>query len=838
MGIKITKGFKRSSFLFMSLGFIIVGSLGLYALIKTEMETKLNADALIDLTEIKNQISSELFYLQKYSGNIARKRKVNHQMFKADLKKRHLRLKESASHLWSNESAGFLGSLKVSTLFFSNEWLLDENLNHLLKINKTITGHFDNKSWDELGPVFSAHEAHSIKTLDRLRPIIKALKKNREYLNLVKNIILSVVSFMFVAILGAVYFSIYRPWKKSYLELEVEKGRLQEILRESEIRGNTFSWEVNYQTKETKRSNHLSGIFEIREESESFFLYDEVSLFSEGFQEHFMKAVDRCASKGDILDIEISLQTKNKKNYWLHYYARRREVGKEIFISGTVRDITYQKLAEQRFELLFESIKTPCLIFGEGEIRSLNQAAIRFFGLTEMGQLDKLHPAILFPLYQMDGNSSLEKLRNTVNDLKVGKVITGDWSFQTNHGQDMVGNSTFMSIPFPEIDLHLMVITDDSQKIEYERRLVDANRRALHARRLKLEYVTKMGIILQDLSDIVKEEVIVHEKTDIGHFEKVKLIQDEINGLWDDNLNQSMDEGANIVLTNLHELMKSLERRWKSIAVETNNSFQLTYNKDAESFFWLDSSKLRLALMALVEGALKVGCEENIELIVETNFIGGRHGKVNFSLKHSNHTWPGDEWKKLIVTQKDRLDSQVRKPLSLANFFNIIEILQGEIFFEKTELTSIVGFQCYVERAVGLSQEDMKKGSQVLNDEKGPNFTLSASDIWSHFGGDWDIIETTIKDFIDYYPVALADMIYYLRMKNSEELVNISTDLYGVLSHFPFFNSIERIIRIQKFSHYLKFDKLEDEIEALSYDLSSFSRALQEFLPDEKNNAA
>lgn len=150
----------------------------------------------------------------------------------------------------------------------------------------------------------------------------------------------------------------------------------------------------------------------------------------------------------------------------------------------------------------------------------------------------------------------------------------------------------------------------------------------------------------------------------------------------------------------------------------------------------------------------------------------------------------------------------------------------------------MVGFQCYVERAVGLSQEDMIKGSQQLGDEKNYNFTLSASDIWSHFGGDWDIIETTIKDFVDYYPVALADMLYYLRMKNSEELVNVATDLYGALSHFPFFNSIERIIRIQKYSHYLKFDKVEEEIEALSYDLSSFSRALQEFLPDEQNAAS
>lgn len=815
-----------------------IGLVGLFYLVQAEFEAKSNADALINLAEVKYQISSEQFFLQKYRVDILRKKKLNHEMFKDSLKKRYVLLQKRANELWQNPSEGSLGSLKVTSLFFSNQWRLDESLNHLIKINKTLLSKFDKLSRDNRINLFNEQDFQSTHALDKLTPITKILIKNREYLSSIKVIIISIISGLFISLLGVFFFVIYRPWRNSYSELEMEKSLLQEVLSESEIRGNTFSWEVNYQTKETKRSNHLSGIFEIEEESETFFLYDEVSLFSDNSQDIFMKAVDNCALKGDIVDIEIGLQTKNKKKYWLHYYARRREVGKEIFISGTVRDISHQKLAEKRFEVLFESIRAPCLIFGEGQIRSLNQSALNFFGLSEFGQLDKLHPAILFPLYQMDGTSSLEKLRNSIEEIKTGKILDGDWSFQTNHGRDMVGTTTLMNIPFPEVDLHLMVITDDSQKIEFERRLVDANRRALHARRLKLEYVTKMGIILQDLTEVVKEEVVVHEKTDLGHLEKITTIQEELSSLWDDNLNQSMDEGANIILTNLHDLMKSLEKRWKGIAAETGGSFQLTYNKDSESFYWLDSSKLRLALMALVEGALKLGKDENIELVIDSSFSRGRHGKLNFSLKHSNSAWPGEEWRKLIVSQKDRRDTQVRKPLSLANFFNMIEILQGEVFFEKSEASSIVGFQCYVERAVGLSQEDMIKGSQQIDDEKSYNFTLSASDIWSHFGGDWDIIETTIKDFIDYYPVALADMLYYLRMKNSEELVNVATDLYGALSHFPFFNSIERIIRIQKFSQYLKFDKVEEEIEALSYDLSSFSRALQEFLPDEQKAAS
>jgi hypothetical protein len=161
------------------------------------------------------------------------------------------------------------------------------------------------------------------------------------------------------------------------------------------------------------------------------------------------------------------------------------------------------------------------------------------------------------------------------------------------------------------------------------------------------------------------------------------------------------------------------------------------------------------------------------------------------------------------------------KPLSLAIFFNIIEILQGETFIERNGDDSLVGFEFSVERAIGLTSDDIQRTYQGYGEGQ-QSFTISASDIWSHFGGDWDVIENTIKDFLDYYPMAIADLLYYLRAKNSDGLVNTATDLYGVLSHFPFFNSIERIIRIQKYSRYLKFEHVEDEIEALSYDLNLF----------------
>lgn len=834
MNQNLKKSVRRSAFLFISFGFLLIGSLGLTCLIQSQSEERLNQQALVIVGELEKNLVESLVQLkdqenQKMSRFQRDKWIKNTEAFKAKIEQ-----------LVGLPSQGHMGSEKIANLYYSSRWSLDESIQHHLKLQLSLEKKLKAKKEAQFKLLKKDLMSGTPKVLDLFKPFKQQLKNNLVYLIQVENIILGVVASLFALLLMTVYFVIYSPWKRSYRELELEKGTLQEVLKESELRGNTFSWELNYQTKETNRSNYLSGIYELEEENDVFYLYDEVALLTPEHQERFMMAIDSCALKGEVMDIQVSMQTRNKKVYWFHYYAKRVEQDKKVYVKGTVRDISQHKLAEERFEKIFSAHETPCLIFGEGQIRSMNEAALQFMGVDDVSHLDKLHPAILFPLYQMDGNSSLDKLKKVLDEVRSGKTSTEDWTFQTYTKRDIVCRTTIVNLPYPESELFLMIVTDNSQRVSFERRLVDANRRALHARRLKLEYVTQVGIILQDTLEVLKEQIRSNDSVDLGHHEKLVTIENQLQALWKDNLSESFDEGSHIMLTNLEELLRSFEARWNSLATETGNEFHLVFPPENERFFWLDSSKLRLALLSLVEGALSHSKGSKIELSLESKFSGGRNGKLNITLKNTNLEWPGKEWRKLVVNNNRGSELQKREPLSLANFFNIIEILQGEIFFDKGEFESIVGFQFHVERAVGISEEEVRlsvKNSKMVS-KNTSQLNISASDIWSHFGGDWDIIENTIKDFLDYYPTAVADMLYFLRVKNSEGLADTAADLYGVLSHFPFFKPIERVVLIQKYSRFLKFDKVEEEIEALSYDLTLFSRALQEFLPDDKPIAA
>ena len=822
-----------SSFILTVASFIACVSVGLFTTYKSDLELSLNNDALIRAERIATLIVEHQHLVQKYFTEASSKSNETSRGVKHVMAEKVLELEKEINLIRQNEAKGWLGSESVKNIYFNDEWRVDENLNHFFTLARKINKKMGLASRRNIQPFVFAFEKQGNRTRNVLKPLRTNILKNREYLNLVNNIVIYSINFLFLTLLGAVYFLIYSPWKKDYYTLERERARLQEVLEESEIRGNTFSWELNYNTKETKRSNQLSGIFEV-DPGESFYLYDELSLFSGESQDEFNKALEDSVLKNEVFDIEVSLSTKNKKKHWLHYYAKAKKEGNDIIFTGTVRDITVRKLAEERFSLLFESLTNPVLLFGEGQIRTMNPSAVKFFGVENSDKLNKLHPAILFPLYQLDGRSSLEKLNASLSELKSGKALQEDWSFQTSSNGDVVAKVKLLNVAFPEVDLHLMLITDESHRYEFERRLVDANRRALHSRRLKLEYVTHMGVLVQELFDVVKDEIHERKVADFGQHNKLESIQSKLEILWDENINQSLDGATSIVLTDFNELFSSLDSRWRSIAKAHEHNFKITKNQVEERYYWTDSSKLKVALISLVESALGSGNKFDIDFQIATENLGPRQVQMTFSLHTNNPDWPGDDWKRLTIEVNNTL-LKGKEWLSLRGFLNIIELLQGEVFLDEFAGGQTIGFTCMMEKVIGT--EKILKSSASSKSLSPEEFgKITSADIWSHFGGDWDIIEATIKDFIDYYPSALADLHYFVQEKNSEEIFNVASDLYGVLSHFPFFRSIERIILIQKYSQYLKFDKVEVEVENLSKELSYFSSSLMNFLPENKKS--
>lgn len=833
----------RTPFLLITSGFVMVGFIGLFFLVQVQKSLD-----YVSLTEVR----VEKFYRNTLSlGRVIEG--IGTKSGEVDAKD-YLGEVQSLSQSYHND----LDSLRLEKkqLLFNQKFfvnlLYDKRFNyseiftHLGKIQKAIIHDLKKFGYLKRPSLKQEFNFHLTKVLDSSTPLVRKITQNRAELQGLRSKILWGTCLSFSVLLMMVFFFVYIPWKRDYQYLEQERSRLQGVIKESEIRGNTFSWEVNYATKLTKRSNFLSGIFELENDSPVIPLVDEVKMFSQECQKKFLAAFDNCVSKGEILDVQVDMVTKNKKRYWLHYYAKRKDNIAEPLIVGTVRDITQQKLAEKRFRTLFENLQVPALIFGEGQIKSINDAALTFFGVNDSVDYDKLHPAILFPLYQLDGRSSLEKLKTSLGETKEGKTLQQDWLFQVNNGREVAGLVSLFNIPFPEVDLHMMVIHDDSKRFEFERRLVDMSRKALHARRSKLEYVTQVGIILDELVDLVNAEITHREQVELGHVEKLNAIKKQLEYLWGENINQGLREGSHSILTDMNGLISGLNKRWNRVALQGLNEVIVDVGDGVDQYLWLDSLKLKLALNNLVHSAITYKDKSKIVIKVNSTFSDTRHGSLSFLVMTDAKGWIQSDWTILnhvdnkpvkgldTLTPKESVEYAVKSQKS-SNFISLVELLQGEVFFDQNEEMVGIGFSCSVERVIGVSPEKLAKISSQ-GDEK--ENMISPSDIWSHFGGDWDIIENTTRDFFEYYPIAIADMYYYLKEKDGEKLEAVATDFYGVITHFPFFTAIERVVRIQKYSRYLRFDKVEFEIEALSHEISVFHRALQEFLPQHKSKMA
>jgi hypothetical protein len=339
-------------------------------------------------------------------------------------------------------------------------------------------------------------------------------------------------------------------------------------------------------------------------------------------------------------------------------------------------------------------------------------------------------------------------------------------------------------------------------------------------------------VVIQNLSEVVEDEMKQIEVVDIGQSQKLNEVKEKLKSLWEENIDNNLEDGNNIVLTDLKTLADSMLNRWNSMAKENAIEFRLNYQEFNQNYFWIDGQKLKLAMIALVESSLKESPGNTVSVDINFKVKAPRQCLLDVVVYNTDPNWPGEDWKKLsFSTNASRGKDQHH--LSLRKFLNVVELLQGEVYFDHhADRGNSVGFKCYVEMAIG-DLNDFKNKAQV--DSTNDSIRFSSADIWSHFGGDWDVIENTIKDFVDYYPVVLADLYYHLENKDSNELYNSASDLYGVLTYFPFFSALERLVLIQKYSQYMKFEKIEKVLNDLSNDLIKFEKALSNFIPEEKS---
>ena len=719
----------------------------------------------------------------------------------------------------NNNSRSLFGEKSTSQVFMDPNWRLDENILHIIKAaasyskkpNKTI-----------LPDIISARDQSMILT----EPVITNLKSRiRNLKSWVKaGILISILGF--TTIFTMMYRFFYLPWKEEFSELTLERKRLELLVDKAEAKGETFFWEMDVTTKEVTRSKYLSGLLEIDiDEVGTEYLYDEVALFDDQFKENFTNIIQKCIEKKGSFEIDISLTTKNKKHHWLSYHGEFVHGVKGDKVVATIQDISALKLAEKRFQSIFNSEKRPYIIIGESEIWDCNEAAIKILGYENREDLLKLHPAVLSPMYQVDGSSSFVKLKETTKEVNNSAVGYQEWVFRKADGSEYQSDLEILPLKFEDRDLFLLSMSENADRKDFERRLVQANRKAMEARREKMETLNEVALKIHQAA-----KALDGVKSGKSSLEK---IQHNLFLLWSDlGLNRTESDNTSLIF-NLYKEIEEWKNYFEVEAKDKGITFRFQKDKESEKSYWGDFNKIVNVLRTIIENIIDTtnGNEINLTLSSEVHSPGKR--QYYFIVQDFGDAISQNDFENLLNNENGKYKKaledveNLQADLKLSVSEGVGSTFSFSIVLEEVIHQSISGNHLYL---VDSSGEHIDNGQTAKE-------SFSVTDIWSHFGGDWGTIQTVISDFVEYYPGCVEEMKKSIRENNGDKLELEASSLYGVLTYFPFHKSLERTISLQKMGEYANFDGASAQVMLLEEDLKDLENALKGFIPKQKSAA-
>jgi len=156
-------------------------------------------------------------------------------------------------------------------------------------------------------------------------------------------------------------------------------------------------------------------------------------------QEHLKKVLEGKSSR----DNQYLLKKKDGQTYWgaINAAPITNKNGLTVGMIGVVRDITYQKHAEEelrqneiRYRLLFETAHDSIFLMDEDVFIDCNPKTLATFGCTKKDIIGK-SPQLFSPPVQPDGSDSTLSARKKIQAALRGQNQIFDWKHQRLDGQ-------------------------------------------------------------------------------------------------------------------------------------------------------------------------------------------------------------------------------------------------------------------------------------------------------------------------------------------------------------------------------------------------------------------
>jgi hypothetical protein len=806
----------KSPVLWITIGFFVLSGLALSLRNTVDEETQNLHQGLIDIKSAVIKIHKMSFLVTNHTNANS----SNHNLI--ELQKFNIEYINVLNNLKANRSKNILIANSFKKVYYDNEFRLDEQFDH---INKIINLFLNNVQAIEIQDLkkltLEINTAKDRVTL--FEPlVIKKIHKEILKINKMDSLATYTIFILFLLMISIIYVYVYLPWIGQFDQLQNDKNKLDDILKDSELKAQTYSWELNATDMSIMRSNRLSVLFNGELSSGKILLSDEIKLFSKNSRIHFIEALDIVLEEGKALDIVVEVKNSGRYTYWLHYRGQYDKENNKL--TGTVKDITEVKKAKLRFLKLFDSVPHPMIMIIEDNVYRMNEYAYKYFEINDKEKYQNINYSLLFPMYQHDKRASLDKVNELRDLVEVdGRPTSNYVTFQSTTGESITTKTELFKVNLDKGDALILALSGDSMRHNYERRLIEANKRALHERRKKAEYVAHYNTMIIYLTNLLKNNFVGTDENREQFNSKLSSLFLKVESIWQENLAYVVDGKNNILLTNTKDLFTRLGQRWHSAALRHNVEIELEL-KNSDHYYWMDVEKLKAAMNTLVHAAIKHNVKNKVAIEAYIDDIGSRYGRFHFSLIDTSGKYDFTTLKNHDLTNDDGL-FLVRE---------VVEFLQGRLITEEGDINKI-SFSIDIEksnRETSSHKEVLRVGEfdDKPHDVVDVSSVFSIEDLLSHFDGDQAILESLLIDFIDYYPVIITDMLMAIREKDGDDLESCASDLYGVISYFPYFKSIERVLLLKKYGQFNKFDRAEEELYALIAELKLFEKLVDSVL--------
>ncbi|HWB26057.1 MAG TPA: PAS domain S-box protein [Chitinophagaceae bacterium] len=256
-----------------------------------------------------------------------------------------------------------------------------------------------------------------------------------------------------------------------YEETEKELLKAHDILLKTNQAAQVGGWEIDLITGKTSWTKVTKQIHEVDDDFQPSVKVG-LTFYKAEHHDKIKKAFDDLIEKHISYDIEVEMVTARGREVWIRVFGYPvLENGKCVRVYGTMQDITEQKDAKERLNVIFEESTDAHLLFDDSGIIDCNNAAVKMIGCTSKNELLSYHPAIFSPEFQPDGQRSAEKSLEMDRIARKNGVHTFEWMHKKLNGDEFPVEVTLNTVKISGKPAMLVVWHDITERKRAEEQL-------------------------------------------------------------------------------------------------------------------------------------------------------------------------------------------------------------------------------------------------------------------------------------------------------------------------------------------------------------------------------